>query len=216
MVCGAPWGAARLCTLPHAVQREGIWPSSTPFLLLPSAWFPPAVQVLPVCAPPSCGTLLVCYGHREHTTDPLRPLSAHADAACSTDQVGDPCSHIPLSGDARHGVHDELPHRTRRNHARCVGAVLLVRHAGARLPIARAGSSSGGQLQRERGQAETPAADRQGQRRTDHLEVRKWQRVPGREGDHLYLRRVFQVGCVPGTTDGSMPVGSGEFIHSSL
>jgi hypothetical protein len=48
--------------------------------LLP-AWLLSVVQVLPMCAAPSCGTLLVCHRRREHTTDPLRPLSAYADAA---------------------------------------------------------------------------------------------------------------------------------------
>ncbi len=55
-----------------------------------------------MCAAPSCGTLLMCRLDQEHTPEPLRPLSAHVDAACSTDQVGDPGSHIPLSGDAQH------------------------------------------------------------------------------------------------------------------
>ncbi len=71
----------------------------------------------------------------------------------------------------------------------------------------RAGSSSEDQLRLEGGQVETPAADLQGQMRTDHLEVRKWQRVPGREEDRLYQSRVFPAGYVPGATDGSMPVG---------
>jgi hypothetical protein len=61
--------------------------------LLPT-WLPPAVQELAVCAAPSCGTLLMCRLDQEHTPEPLRPLSAHVDAACSTDQVGDPGSHI--------------------------------------------------------------------------------------------------------------------------
>jgi hypothetical protein len=53
-----------------------------PFRLIFPAWFLSAVQVLPVCNPPSCGTLLVCYWHLEHTTDSLHPLPIHADTAC--------------------------------------------------------------------------------------------------------------------------------------
>ena len=86
----------------------------------------------------------------------------------------------------------------------------LSQHAGPRFPIARAGSSSEDQVQLEGGQAEPKASDGQGQRRKDHLGVIKWQRVPGRRGDRLCHPTVFQVGCVPGATDGSMPVGSVE------
>src|SRR5436190_16532742 len=68
--------------------------------------------MLPVWTPPSCATLLLCYGHREHTPDLLRPLPAYADTVCSTEQVGDPCSHVPRSGDERHEVHAGLPHIT--------------------------------------------------------------------------------------------------------
>ena len=49
----------------------------------------------------------------------------------------------------------------------------------------RAGSSSEDQVRLESGEAETPAADGQGQMRTDQLGVRKWQRVPGRQADRL-------------------------------
>ncbi|MFL5659128.1 MAG: hypothetical protein ACJ8CB_33710 [Ktedonobacteraceae bacterium] len=66
-----------------------------------------------MCAAPSCGTLLMCRLDQERAPEPLRPLSAHVDAACSTDQVGDPGSHIPLSGDVRPAVHDGPPHTTR-------------------------------------------------------------------------------------------------------
>jgi hypothetical protein len=95
---------------------------------------------------------------------PLRPLVNDAKAVYSTDQVGDPCSHVPLSGDARPATLAGPPHTTRRNHVRCDGAVLPVRHAGARLPIARAGSSSEDQGQLEGGQVETPVLDHQGQK----------------------------------------------------
>ena len=78
----------------------------------------------------------------------------------------------------------------------------------------RAGSSSEDQGQLEGGQAETPAVDGKGQMRTDRLGVRKWQHVPGRPGDRLRQRRVCQGGCVPGATDGSMPVGSVEIIYA--
>ena len=161
-----------------------------------------------MCAPPSCGTLLVCHWHREHTTDPLRPLPAKTDAACYPGQVSDPCSHVPLSGDARPAVHAGPPHTTHRNHERCDGAVPPARPAGARLPMPRVESSSEDQVRREGGQAEIPAADGQGQRRTDHLRVRKGRHVPGRQADRLSLGRVVPAGCVPGATDGSMPVGS--------
>ena len=38
----------------------GVSPTSTPFLLLLPAWFPSAVQVLPMLVLPSCATLAVC------------------------------------------------------------------------------------------------------------------------------------------------------------
>jgi hypothetical protein len=126
--------------------------------------------------------------------------------------LGDPCSHVPLSGDERYAARAGPPHTTRRNPARCDGAVLLARHAGARSAIPRAGSSSEDQGQLEGGQAET-AADGQGQMRTDHLGGMKWQRVPGRQADRLCQSRVCPAGCVPGATDGSMPVGSAEIIY---
>jgi hypothetical protein len=77
----------------------------------------------------------------------------------------------------------------------------------------RAGSSSEDQVRLEGGQAETQALVGQGQRRTDHLGVRKWLRVPGRQADRLYQRRAFPAGYVPGATDGSMPVGSAVIIY---
>ncbi|MFL5696569.1 MAG: hypothetical protein ACJ797_05625 [Ktedonobacteraceae bacterium] len=143
------------------IDGTGAWASRRTCL---PTWLPPAVQELAVCAAPPCGTLLMCRLDQEHTPEPLRPLSAHVDAACSTDQVGDPGSHIPLSGDVRPAVHSGPPHTTRRTHERCDGAVPPARHAGARLPIARAGSSSEDQVQLEGCRAETEASDRQGQR----------------------------------------------------
>jgi hypothetical protein len=97
--------------------------------------------------------------------------------------------------------------RHARPHGRCDGVVPPARHAGARYPIERVGSSSEDRLEFEGDQAETPAADRQGQMRTDLLGVKKWQRVPGRPADRLCQRRVFPGGYVPGATDGSNPVG---------
>jgi len=143
-------------------------------------------------------------------------LPARADAGCSTGHVDYPCSHIPLSGDAQHTALAGPPHTTRRNHARCDGAVLPARHAGARLPRPRAGSSSEDQVRLEGGQAEIPAADGQGQRRTDHLRVRKWRHVPGRQADRLCQSRVFPARYVPGATDGSMPVGYASIIYSTF
>ena len=131
--------------------------------LLP-AWLPSVVQVIPVCAGPSCGTLTVCHRRREHKTDQLRPLPAYADAAFSTGQVGDPSSHLPLSDDEPHAARAGPPHMTHRNHAQCDGADLPARPAGAQLPTRRAESSSGDQLGLEGGQTETQAAHRQGQR----------------------------------------------------
>ncbi len=96
--------------------------------------------------------------------DPFRPLPAYADAACYPGHVGDPCSHVPLSGDARHAAHAGPPHTTRRNHARCDGAVPSARHAGAQSAMPRAGSSSEDQVRLESGEAETKASDGQGQR----------------------------------------------------
>jgi hypothetical protein len=149
-------------------------------------------------------------------TDLLRPLPAFAGAACYPGHVGDPRSHVPLSGDARHEVHAGSPHMTRCNHARCDGVVLPARHVEAQYPILKAGSSSEDRLRCEGGEAEMQAADRQGRRKTDHLWMRNWQCIPGRSGDHLHRRRVCQGGCVPGATDGSMPVGSGRlFMHFS-
>ncbi len=121
-----------------------------------------------------------------------------------------------ISGDARHPAPAGPPHTTRRNHARCDGVVPPARHAGALFPMQRAGSSSEDQGRLEGGEAETKASDGQGQMRTDHLGVRKWQRVPGRQGDRLCQSRVCQAGYVPGATDGSMPVGSVRlFMHFS-
>jgi len=99
-----------------------------------------------------------------HDADPLRPLPAYAGAACYPGHVGDPRSHVPLSGDARHEVHAGSPHMTRRNPARCDGAVPPARPAGARFPMQRAGSSSEDQVWLENGQVETPVADGRGQR----------------------------------------------------
>ena len=74
-------GCCQLST-PSMLSVVGVSFSSTPFLHLLPVWLPSAVQVLPVCAPPCYGILLVCHWNREHTTDPHRPLSAHADAVC--------------------------------------------------------------------------------------------------------------------------------------
>ncbi|HEX6477757.1 MAG TPA: hypothetical protein VF043_02850 [Ktedonobacteraceae bacterium] len=64
----------------------------------------------------------------------------------------------------RHAAPAGLLHRTRRNHAQYDAAVPLARPAGARLPTRMAGSSSADRLELEGGQAEIPAADRQGLR----------------------------------------------------
>lgn len=78
----------------------------------------------------------------------------------------------------------------------------------------RAGSSSEDQRRLESGEAETKASDGQGRMRRDQLGVRKWQRIPGRPGDHLCQSRVFPAGYVPGATDDSMPVGSDSTIYA--
>ena len=183
------------------------------------------ISAHPSCLTPVCGpgASRVCSTLLWYTAGvPLEP-GAHDGPAPSfvcpcrrcvwyTGHVADPCSHVPLSGDARPAVHAGPPQTTRRNHARCDGAVPPARHAGARLPMPRAGSSSEEQVRLEGGQAEIPAADGQGQRRTDHLGVRKWRQVPGRPGDRLYQSRVFPTGSVPGATDGSMPVGFARSI----
>ena len=145
-----------------------------------------------MCAPGSSGTRLVCHWNREHTTDPLHPLPAHADAARGIQTMWGSVLTDPFCGDARHAVPAGPPHTTPRNHARCDGAVPPARHAGARLPIPRAGSSSEDQVECKGGQAETKASDRQGQMRTDHLAVMKWLRFPGRSGDCLCHRIAFQ------------------------
>src|SRR6266851_398063 len=97
----------------------------------------------------------------EHTVDLLRPLPAHADAVCNTGHVGDPCSHVPLSGDARHAAHAGPPHTTRRNYGQSVAVVPPARPAGAQSAMQRAGSSSEDQVRLESGEAETKASDRQ-------------------------------------------------------
>jgi len=71
------------------------------------------------------------------TADPLRPLPAPADAACSPGHAADPCSYVPRSGDTPHAVPAGLPHRTHRNQARDDEAVLPAQPAGARLPMPR-------------------------------------------------------------------------------
>jgi hypothetical protein len=147
-------------------------------------------------------------------TELLRPLPAYAGAACSPGQVGVACSHMPLSDDERHATLAGPPHRTRRNHGQPVAVVPLAPHAGARFPVLMAGSSSEDQVRLESGQTEIKASDGQGQRRTDQLGVRKWQPVPGRPGGHPCQSRVVPAGCVPGATDGSMPVGSGSVPRS--
>ena len=94
--------------------------------------------------------------------------------------------------------------------------VLPARHVEAQYPIPNAESSSEDRVRCEGGEAEMQTADRQGLRQTDHHWVMKWHRVPGRSGDHLHPRRVFQGEYVPGATDGSMPVGSAEIIYEIL
>jgi len=121
----------------------------------------------------------------EHTTVPLRPLPAHADLACYTGSVAEPCSDGALSDDAPHAVPAGPPHMTRRNHRRCDGAVPRARPAGERLPTQRVGSSSEDRLGLEGDQAEAKAADRQGQMQTDHPGVWECLRVPGRPADRL-------------------------------
>jgi len=74
-----------------------------------SVSFQPDSRLRSKCFPcvlyPPCGTLLVFHWHREHTTDPLRPLPAHAAAACyNTGHLGDACSNVPLSGDERYAA----------------------------------------------------------------------------------------------------------------
>ena len=128
----------------------------------------------------------------------------------------DPYSHIPRSGGAPHAVPAGPPHTTRRNHARYDGAAPPARHAGVRLPRPRAGFSSEDQERRKGGEAETKASDGQKQMRTDHLGMRKEQRVPGRQAERLCQRKVSQEEYVPGATDGSMPIGFAEIIYEIL
>jgi hypothetical protein len=211
---GTTWGAGRLRTLLYSFCGRRIT-FVHPLSAHPS-------RLTPVCGP---GASRVCSTLLWYPAGVPLELGAHDGPAPSfncpcrrcvryTGHVADPCSPVPLSGDARHAVPAGPPHTTRRNPARCDGVVPPARHAGARLPMLRAGSSSEDQGQFEGGQAAIPAADGQGQRRTDHLEVMKWQRVPGRPADRLCQRRAFQEGYVPGATDGSMPVGSGRFLSA--
>jgi hypothetical protein len=159
----ATWGAARLCTLHHAVCGRRIT-FVHPLSASPS-------RLAPVRGP---GASRVCSTLLWYTAGvPLEP-GAHDNPApsfvcpcrrCvrSAGHLGDPCSHVPLSGDARHAVHAVLPHMTRRNHARGDGAVPPARYARARFPMPRAGSSSEDQVQLEGSEAETEASDGQGQ-----------------------------------------------------
>jgi hypothetical protein len=165
-----------------------------------------------------CSTLL-CYNARVPQElaahdGPAASFACYADVASYIGYVGDPCSHVPLSGDAQHAAPAGPPHTTRRNHAQCDVAVPPVRPAGARFPMPRVGSSSEDKGQLEGGQAETKASDGQGQRRTDHFRVRKWQCGSDRPADRLCQSRVCQEGCVPGATDGSMPVGSAKVLSA--
>jgi hypothetical protein len=65
-------------------------------LLLLPVWRPSAAQVLLVCAPPSCSTLLVCNWDREHTMDSHRALLAHADVVCGILATRLTCAHTSL------------------------------------------------------------------------------------------------------------------------
>ena len=123
-----------------------------------------------------CRTVFHCYT----CTVPKGPEGHSGPSASfpgSIGYVGAACSHVPLSADARHAAPAGLLHRTRRNHAQCDGAVPPAQPAGARQPIPRAGFSSEDQVRLEGGQAEIPAADRQGPRCTDLSGVRKRQRL---------------------------------------
>ena len=164
-----------------------------------------------------CATLLRCNWNREHKMDSHRASPAPAEAACGILAPWVIRTHA-LSGDGRHAALAGPPHRTRRIHARCGAAVPLARPAGAQFPKRRVGSSSEDQVQLEGGQAETQASNGQGSRRTDHLGVRKWRHVPGRQANRLfYHRRVFPGRYVTRATDGSNPVGSVRvFISLSL
>jgi hypothetical protein len=134
-------------------------------------------------------------------TDPLRILPTPADVACYPGKLGDTCS-SDLAARAARSTRRTASYDTRVPISDVTERLPLFDPAFARLPMRRAGSSSEDQVQLEGGQAETQTADRKG--------LRKWQRVPGRRADRLYLRRVFRAGYVPGATDGSMPVGSGS------
>jgi hypothetical protein len=188
IVRSATWCAARLRNLPHAVCGRRIT-FVHPLSASPS-------RLAPVRGPGASRVYCTLLWYTAAV--PLEP-GAHDKPApsfvcpcrrCvrSAGHLGDPCSHVPLSGDARHAVHGGPPHRTRRNHARCDGAVPLTRPAGARLPMPRAGSSSEDQVRLEGGEVVTKASGGRGQMRTDHLVVMKCLHVPGRPGDHLCQR----------------------------
>jgi hypothetical protein len=125
----------------------------------------PCLPPFPVFYPgaPRCRTVFLRYT----CTVPKGPAGHSGPSAsfpCSTGYLGDPCSLIPLSDDARLATTAGPLHTTPRNHGQSVAAVPPARPAGARLPRPRLGSSSEDQIRREGGQAEIPAADGRGQR----------------------------------------------------
>jgi hypothetical protein len=121
--------------------------------------------------------LRLCRADETSSTQPTISIMcrAHSNAACGMLApwvIRAHTSHSAATRGTQHSLDCLIRHA--RPHVRCDAAVLPVRHAGARFPIARAGSSSEDQVQLEGGQGETPVLDRQGQMRTDHHAVRKW------------------------------------------
>lgn len=121
----ATWGAARLRTLLHAVCGRRIT-FVHPLSASPS-------RLAPVRRPGASrvGSTLLWYT----AGVPLEP-GAHDNPApsfvcpcrrCvrSAGHLGDPCSHVPLSGDARHAVHAVQLHMRRYNLLRPYEATLL-------------------------------------------------------------------------------------------
>jgi hypothetical protein len=94
-----------------------------------------------------------------------------------------------LAADAQHEPHAVLSHRRRYTFGLSCEVVRPAQHHEERSTIPMGGSSSGDVL--------APM-------------------TLGTRGNQRISHRAFQVGCVPGATDGSMPVGSAEIIYETL
>ena len=93
--------------------------------------------------------------------------------------------------------------------------VRLAQHDEALSAIQMEGSSSEDVLALDDVGDERRPEDRSEHVQKDHQKDLHRQSLTSRckQGYHLSQKRAFQVGYVPGATDGSMPVGSAEIIY---